>query len=85
MKVNLIADQIIRLCGDEVNVHDIESVILDDRGIITSYIRSTNRVEAKAEAGVSYLDRSEDEGGVRERVVWRKALSFRMEQWRFDG
>ena len=47
-----------------MNVHDIESVILDDRGIITSYIRSTNRVEAKAEAGVFYLDRLEDEGGV---------------------
>ena len=51
VKVNLIADQIIRLCGDEVNVHDIDAVVLDDWGIITSYIRSTNRVEAKAEAG----------------------------------
>lgn len=36
-RIIIISDQEIRLCGKEVNIHDIESVTLDDNGHVVGF------------------------------------------------
>ena len=37
VKVNVIANQEITLCGDVVNIYNIQSIFLDENGMIDSY------------------------------------------------
>ena len=41
IKITLIADQEIRLLGDVINIHDIETIKLNSHGVIVSYSKST--------------------------------------------
>ena len=41
VKITLIADQEIRLLGNTINIHDIESIIVNGAGEIISYYERT--------------------------------------------
>jgi hypothetical protein len=59
--VTLIADQCIFINGKEINVHDLETIEVDDNGVITNYWPAQQNMHSDASPLVG--EQSEDTSG----------------------